>query len=138
MFLYLKVLSVNGHTCVGIYHQRAVEILKAAGANIDMRIAREVVPARQNGHASNHLPPLPQQQQLPQSPSQPSITNNNVGQPTGAPSANQQGKRPPLDSTTTPDDSVSLSSLSQPASSHSQKSLLNKSSAVVSGMYCAV
>ena len=41
-------------------------------------------------------------------------------------------RQAPLDSTTTtePDDSVSLSSLSQPASSHSQKSLLNKSAVV--------
>ena len=87
-----KVLSVNGHTCVNIDHYRAVDILKAAGSNIDMRIVREQ--ALQNGHTT-------------------------------------KGENR-LDSTTTPDDTVSLSSLSQPASSHSQKSLLNKSSAVVS------
>ena len=107
-----KVLSVNGHTCVDIDHYKAVGILKAAGANIDMRIAREVVPARTNGH---HTP-------------QPVIERVATSVAT-----NVAAKRPPLDSTTTPDDSVSLSSLSQPASSHSQKSLLNKSSAVVSG-----
>lgn len=81
-----KVLSVNGYSCVNIDHYTAVDILKAAGSNIDMRIVREnPTISQQNGHQN---------------------TNNRLN--------------------STADDSASLSSLSQPASSHSQKSLTNK------------
>jgi protein scribble len=57
-----KVLSVNGYTCVDIDHYRAVDILKAAGSNIDMRIVRDVPGATaaaiptQNGHHSTTSP----------------------------------------------------------------------------------
>lgn len=79
-----KVLSVNGYSCVNIDHYTAVDILKAAGSNIDMRVVRETPqPISTNGHQNTRL-------------------------------------------NSTPDDSASLSSLSQPASSHSQKSLTNK------------
>ena len=82
-----KVLSVNGHNFVGIDHYEAVNILKAQGSDITMKVAREGPPVT-NGH---HAPaPSPHAQQLPQ-------------------------------------DSVSLSSLSQPGSSHSKTSLVNKS-----------
>ena len=132
-----KVLAVNGHNCVGIDHYQAVNILKSAGSTIDMHVSRElrtltenVISAsetvqqtlrqqQQNGH---HHPPPPSSSVSGSVPPQLPV----LPPPTS--------KRPAtLDSTTTtdPDDSVSLSSLSQPASSHSQKSLLNKSSAVV-------
>lgn len=82
-----KVLSVNGNNFVGIHHYQAVDVLKAQGSNITMKIVREVPVT--NGH---HAPA-----------------------PTAHPGQ-------------LPKDSVSLSSLSQPGSSHSQKSLLmNKS-----------
>lgn len=95
-----KVISVNGHSCVGIDHYKAVDILKAAGmSTIDMRVVRTRPKQRQNGH---HHPPQEQQ---------------------------QPSSRPPLDSVTTPDDSVSLSSLSQHGSTHSH---VNKTSTVQS------
>ncbi len=37
-----KVLSVNGHSYVDIDHYEAVDILKAAGGFISMRVVREV------------------------------------------------------------------------------------------------
>ena len=104
-----KVLSVNGHNCVGIDHYEAVDILKAAGSTIEMNISREVeVPvAVQNSNLEG---------------------NSNINQQNGH-------HRPPRESTTSHDETVSLSSLSQPASSHSQKSLVNKSPIVVSKYY---
>ena len=83
-----KVLSVNGNNFVGIHHYQAVDVLKAQGSSITMKIVREVPVT--NGHHA------------------PSTASAHAGQ--------------------LPQDSVSLSSLSQPGSSHSQKSLLmNKS-----------
>ena len=36
-----KVLEINGCTCIGIDHYKAVEILKYAGSTFDMKIIRE-------------------------------------------------------------------------------------------------
>ena len=133
-----KVLAVNGNNCVAIDHYEAVNILKTAGSTIDMHVIREVVASeavqavqqvlrqqQPNGHhapaAASSPPQIPKSattvQRPPQLPPLPPPTSK---------------RQAPLDSTTTtePDDSVSLSSLSQPASSHSQKSLLNKSAVV--------
>ena len=109
-----------------------------SGSTIDMHVIREVVASdavqavqqvlrqqQPNGHhapaAASSPPQIPKSattvQRPPQLPPLPPPTSK---------------RQAPLDSTTTtePDDSVSLSSLSQPASSHSQKSLLNKSAVV--------
>ena len=93
----------------------------------DAVLAVQQVLNQQNGHH----PPLPPVTSSPPQLSQPTVT-----QPPQVPPLPPSKRQAPLDSTTTtdPDDSVSLSSLSQPASSHSQKSLLNKS-AVVSFFY---
>ena len=89
----------------------------------DAVLAVQQVLNQQNGHH----PPLPPVTSSPPQLSQPAVTQPPQVQP--LPPSKRQA---PLDSTTTtdPDDSVSLSSLSQPASSHSQKSLLNKSAVV--------
>ena len=81
-----------------------MDILKAAGSTIEMNISREVEVAVQNSNLAG---------------------NSNINQQNGH-------HRPPRESTTSHDETVSLSSLSQPASSHSQKSLVNKSPIVVS------
>ena len=89
----------------------------------DAVLAVQQVLNQQNGHH----PPLPPVTSSPPQLSQPTVT-----QPPQVPTLPPSKRQAPLDSTTTtdPDDSVSLSSLSQPASSHSQKSLLNKSAVV--------
>ena len=131
-----KVLAVNGNNCVSIDHYEAVNILKTAGSTIDMHVTREIVASdavqavqqvlrqqQPNGHhapaAASSPPQIPKSATVQRPPQLPPLP----------PTSKRQA---PLDSTTTtePDDSVSLSSLSQPASSHSQKSLLNKSAVV--------
>ena len=107
-----KVLSVNGYNCIGIDHYEAVGILKAAGSTIDMKVIREI-PVHSTQHQNGHQPHTPSQQQQQQPPQQPPLPPQS---------------RQPRESTTSHDETVSLSSLSQPASSHSQKSLVNKSS----------
>ena len=89
----------------------------------DAVLAVQQVLNQQNGHH----PPLP-----PVTSSPPQLLQPAVTQPPQVPPLPPSKRQAPLDSTTTtdPDDSVSLSSLSQPASSHSQKSLLNKSAVV--------
>ena len=129
-----KVLAVNGNNCVAIDHYEAVNILKTAGSTIDMHVIREIV-------ASDAVQAVQQvlRQQQPNGHHAPAATSSppqipkSVQRPPQLPPLPPTSKRQaPLDSTTTtePDDSVSLSSLSQPASSHSQKSLLNKSAVV--------
>ena len=86
--------------------------MKAAGSTIDMKVIREI-PVHSTQHQNGHQPHTPSQQQQQQPPQQP-------------PPPPQS--RQPRESTTSHDETVSLSSLSQPASSHSQKSLVNKSS----------
>lgn len=134
-----KVLAVNGNNCVAIDHYEAVNILKTAGSTIDMHVTREVVASdavqavqqvlRQQQPNGHHAP-----QASATASSPPQIPKSaTVQRPPQLPPLPPTSKRQaPLDSTTTtePDDSVSLSSLSQPASSHSQKSLLNKSAVV--------
>lgn len=137
-----KVLAVNGNNCVAIDHYEAVNILKTAGSTIDMHVIREIAVAsdavqqvqqvlRQQQPNGHHAPaPVHAASSPPQIPKSATMVQRPPQLPPLPPATS---KRPaPLDSTTTtePDDSVSLSSLSQPASSHSQKSLLNKSAVV--------